>query len=201
MGSLHIALLAVLAVNEVLSVLFVVKLLRAARGELSRTFRAALQVAAALGVVLVFGFARMASIALVATGTISASFESVLLRIGVFFILSAAAMAMVVAARSWVVFKEIAKADRMVAAFADEQALDLAASEIGLTAREYDVLATIAMGRLSNFEISAALYISPETASGYVSGILKKAHLGNRRDLLLIDGLVATGSGGGGSAF
>jgi DNA-binding CsgD family transcriptional regulator len=49
----------------------------------------------------------------------------------------------------------------------------------GLTAREPEVLALLAVGR-TNAEIGAALYISPKTASVHVTSILRKLAVTNR---------------------
>jgi DNA-binding CsgD family transcriptional regulator len=49
----------------------------------------------------------------------------------------------------------------------------------GLTARELEVLALLAVGR-TNAEIAAALYISPKTASVHVTSILRKLAVKSR---------------------
>lgn len=62
--------------------------------------------------------------------------------------------------------------------------VDLEACE--LTAREMEVVEVIAQGRLSDREISEALYIAPTTAATHVKHILRKTGLSSRRDLLLL---------------
>jgi DNA-binding CsgD family transcriptional regulator len=54
-----------------------------------------------------------------------------------------------------------------------------AGAELGLTAREHDVLALVAEGR-SNRQIAEALFISAKTASVHVSNILAKLGVGSR---------------------
>jgi DNA-binding CsgD family transcriptional regulator len=54
-----------------------------------------------------------------------------------------------------------------------------AGAEVGLTARELDVLALVAEGR-SNRQIAEALFISAKTASVHVSNILAKLGVGSR---------------------
>ena len=54
-----------------------------------------------------------------------------------------------------------------------------AGAELGLTARELDVLALVAEGR-SNRQIAEALFISAKTASVHVSNILAKLGVASR---------------------
>ena len=51
--------------------------------------------------------------------------------------------------------------------------------QLGLTAREFEVLRLVAAGR-SNPEIAAELFISAKTASVHVSNILAKLRVGSR---------------------
>ncbi len=57
--------------------------------------------------------------------------------------------------------------------------LDWPGKEDGLTERESQVLVLVAEG-LSNREIAAALFLSPETVKGYLSQALRKLQLRNR---------------------
>jgi DNA-binding NarL/FixJ family response regulator len=66
----------------------------------------------------------------------------------------------------------------------------------GLTERERDVLARVALGE-SNAEVGAALHISPATARTYVSRLLTKLGARDRAQLVVIayeSGLVAPGA-------
>jgi DNA-binding NarL/FixJ family response regulator len=54
--------------------------------------------------------------------------------------------------------------------------------EAGLTERESQVTVLVAEG-LSNREIAAALYVSPETVKSYVRQIFRKLHVANRVQL------------------
>ena len=57
--------------------------------------------------------------------------------------------------------------------------LDWPGKEVGLTERESQAVALLAEG-LSNREIAAALYLSPETVKSYVAEIFSKLNVRNR---------------------
>jgi DNA-binding CsgD family transcriptional regulator len=59
-------------------------------------------------------------------------------------------------------------------------------TELGLTARELQVVEMIAAGRVSDAEIAEALYIAPGTAGTHVKNALKKTGLRHRRELGLL---------------
>lgn len=80
----------------------------------------------------------------------------------------------------------IRRADHIVTVLSDRFAPDAPVSELGLTARELEVLEVIASGTLSDKDIAEALYISPATAGTHVKNILRKAGVNNRRDLVLL---------------
>jgi len=63
--------------------------------------------------------------------------------------------------------------------------------DLGLTAREHEVLATMASGRTSDGELAAILFISEATAATHVRNIMRKTGLNDRRQLViagLLDG-------------
>jgi DNA-binding CsgD family transcriptional regulator len=57
---------------------------------------------------------------------------------------------------------------------------------LDLSVREMEVLAVIAVGKMSDQEIGDTLFISASTAATHVRNILKKAGLHDRRQLILI---------------
>lgn len=61
-------------------------------------------------------------------------------------------------------------------------------AELGLTARELEVVSVIADGSLTDAQIADRLFISKATAATHVRNVLKKADLNNRRDLMLLGG-------------
>ena len=63
---------------------------------------------------------------------------------------------------------------------------DVAISDLGLTARELEVVDMITSGELSDVDIGGGLYISPATAGTHVRNILSKAGLHRRTDILLL---------------
>src|SRR6266508_6479306 len=58
-------------------------------------------------------------------------------------------------------------------------------SEVGVTAREAEVLAAVAE-HLTNAEIAARLFISVRTVESHVSSLLHKLHVDNRRGLVAV---------------
>ena len=76
----------------------------------------------------------------------------------------------------------------------DDEPSILRALRINLTAREYEVLTLVALGR-SNQEIAEALQLSPLTAKTHVSRILHKLDARDRVQLVVMayqSGLVAS---------
>jgi len=69
-----------------------------------------------------------------------------------------------------------------------------AGAELGLTARELDVLALVAEGR-SNRQIAEALFISAKTASVHVSNILAKLGVASRVEAAAVAHRVGLGAG------
>jgi DNA-binding CsgD family transcriptional regulator len=67
-------------------------------------------------------------------------------------------------------------------------------AELGLTAREEEVLGLIATGR-TNRQIAQSLFISPKTANAHVSNIFMKLGVTNRVEAALIAHRLALSSG------
>lgn len=84
------------------------------------------------------------------------------------------------------VWPHLRRSDRVVTVFTERLALDVSVSDLGLTARELEILEVIAEGRLSDQEIAEAFYISPATAGTHVKNIMRKAGVRSRRDLVLL---------------
>lgn len=80
----------------------------------------------------------------------------------------------------------IRRAEQIVTVLSDRFAPEAPVSELGLTARELEVLEVIAAGTLSDKEIAETLYISPATAGTHVKNIMRKAGVSSRRDLVLL---------------
>lgn len=80
----------------------------------------------------------------------------------------------------------IRDADHIVSVLSDRFTPGAALSELGLTARELEVVQVIAAGTLSDKDIATALYISPATAGTHVKNILRKTGVSSRRDLVLL---------------
>jgi DNA-binding NarL/FixJ family response regulator len=70
------------------------------------------------------------------------------------------------------------------------EALSLLASELGITAREAEVLELVARG-YTNREIAESLYVSPKTASVHVTNILRKLGVSSRREAAAVAQRVA----------
>jgi DNA-binding CsgD family transcriptional regulator len=83
------------------------------------------------------------------------------------------------------VFRSIGKHERLATVMITTPAVDVKTSELGLTAREVQVLEALAEGKLSDQQIADAFHITPATAATHVRNILRKAELHNRRDLVL----------------
>lgn len=84
------------------------------------------------------------------------------------------------------VLEPIRAAERIVVALAERLPQDVKITDLGLTARELDVLAVISAGKLSDKEIGEELFISPATAGTHVKNIMRKADVSSRRDLVLL---------------
>lgn len=82
--------------------------------------------------------------------------------------------------------RSLRRADRLVSALSDRLPTDADLAELGLTAREREVLAVIAGGKLSDQEIADELFISPATAGTHIKNMLRKTGMSNRRDLALL---------------
>jgi DNA-binding CsgD family transcriptional regulator len=83
------------------------------------------------------------------------------------------------------VFRRVDRAERLVSVMIKSPIVHVKVSDLGLTARELQVLELMAEGRLSDDEIAEAFFIAPTTAATHVKNILRKANLRNRRDLVL----------------
>jgi DNA-binding NarL/FixJ family response regulator len=70
------------------------------------------------------------------------------------------------------------------------EALSLLASELGITAREAEVLELVARG-YTNREIAESLYVSAKTASVHVTNILRKLGVSSRREAAAVAQRVA----------
>lgn len=81
---------------------------------------------------------------------------------------------------------EVARVDRMVSILSSRIPEGLSVTDLGLTARELQVLERMSVGNVSDTEIAAAMSISPATAATHVRNILRKAGISNRRDLMLL---------------
>ena len=64
--------------------------------------------------------------------------------------------------------------------------LNAAVGELGLTARELEVLEAVLEGSIGDSEIAERLYVSPATAATHVRSIMSKADAKTRRDLLTL---------------
>ena len=76
--------------------------------------------------------------------------------------------------------------DQIVSVLTDRLPNDAPIATLGLTARELEVIAVIADGKLSDKQIAEVLYISPATAGTHVRNIMRKASVTSRRDLVLL---------------
>ena len=167
------------------------------RQERSRYFRSMLRIAAVISGVLVFASFRASTLVLVQDGVIPQRIDAALEATMLPFIAVLLAT-MVVAIRA---IRRcgamVSKAERVLLAISDEAGLDVAISELGLSVREYDVLQMMSAGRLTDGEIAEGLYLSPGTVGNYVSSILQKAGLKDRKELLLMEGLAPGATIGG----
>lgn len=83
--------------------------------------------------------------------------------------------------------QSVARSERALAVMIgtlESKHLDL--QSLDLSAREQEVLAVIATGKVSDQEIADTLFISTATAATHVRNILKKTGLHDRRQLVLI---------------
>ncbi len=65
-------------------------------------------------------------------------------------------------------------------------------TELELTQREQEVLATIGSGLVTDSDLSTALHISPSTVQTHVKSLLRKTGLNRRQDLIGVAYLVET---------
>ncbi len=86
----------------------------------------------------------------------------------------------------WRVGPPMRRADNLVTVLTDRFPANASISDMGLTARELEVLEVIAAGSMSDKDIADSLYISPATAGTHVKNILRKSGLSSRRDLVLL---------------
>ena len=93
------------------------------------------------------------------------------------------------------VFRSVHRDEQLVSVMITSPLVDVKASQLNLTAREFEVLETMAEGKLSDDEIAEAFYISPSTAATHVRNILRKANIHNRRDLVLLYAIQMGGDG------
>jgi DNA-binding CsgD family transcriptional regulator len=88
------------------------------------------------------------------------------------------------------VLRSLSKSERIARVLITSPLVDARTSDLGLTAREVEVVEVMVEGNLSDQEIADALHITPLTAATHVRNILRKAELHNRRDLLFFYGRV-----------
>ena len=82
--------------------------------------------------------------------------------------------------------KAFAQTDRFVTVLTDRVVLDASVSEAGLTARELEVLETVAAGVVTDADLAEALFISPATAATHVRNIMRKTGVRRRHELILL---------------
>lgn len=83
--------------------------------------------------------------------------------------------------------RPLQKAERLMGVMTD-QLPERSVADLGLTAREIEVVKVISSGEMSDAGIADRLFISKATAATHVRNILRKAELSNRRDLMLLSG-------------
>lgn len=77
-------------------------------------------------------------------------------------------------------------ADKIVSAVSDRLLEGGGLEDLGLTAREIEVMRAIADGHIRDAEIAEILFIAPATAATHVKNILKKTGVKSRRELALL---------------
>ncbi len=82
--------------------------------------------------------------------------------------------------------REVSRADQMVSILSNRIPRGLSVSDLGLTAREIEVLEWMSEGKLSDAQIATAMSISPATAGTHVRNILQKAGISTRTDLVVL---------------
>ena len=182
-----------LAVNLPLFVAFAVRAWSLAQREQSPRFRSLLRSAAGLAIISIAGgLLHLGSLAIDAEVVSESAGDAALVPIQA----GAAALAIVLGIAAWRAFGRardpLVRAEQILVANAITP-LSVSVAELGLTARELEVLEAMLQGHLSDREISAALFVSPSTAGSAVSSIMKKAGAGSRRELLTL--LPADGTG------
>lgn len=94
--------------------------------------------------------------------------------------------------------RSIAASERIAGSILDRVS-HIDPSDLDLTQREHEVLATIGTGLVTDSDLSTALHISPSTVQTHVKSLLRKTGLNRRQDLIgvayLVDSEVDKGSG------
>ena len=80
----------------------------------------------------------------------------------------------------------INRGERILRVLINSPLVDVRVSELGLTAREVEILEAMAQGHSSDKEIADTFYITPSTAATHVRNIMRKADIHDRRDLILL---------------
>ena len=187
---MHNAQLALHGLNVALLVTIGARAFLEMRRERSRYFRSIMGITTVISAVLVFGSLRSSTVLLINDGILSERVQPVLHAIGL-VVLGLFLLTTVIAIRAIRLSGAmVSKSERVLLAVSDDAGLDVAISELGLSAREYEVLHMLSEGRLTNGEIAEGLYLSPGSVGRYVNDILQKAGLTERKELLLIEGLM-----------
>lgn len=82
--------------------------------------------------------------------------------------------------------RAVFRADRMVSVLSSRIPETVAVSDLGMTARELEVLEQMSAGNVSDPEIATAMSVTTATAATHVRNIMRKAELSSRGDLLLL---------------
>jgi len=186
-------LIALLIVNwAVFAVLLVLRVRAASTYPTSRLRTLGWLGALAIGVFLLVATQRL-GIHLSLAGLLPEDVVEYLVSLGQ-LVLSLVAM-VTIAASVYVIRRlgrEVSRADRMVRILSNRIPEGMFVSNLGLTARELEVLEWMSEGKIADTEIAAVMSISPATAGTHVRNIQRKAGIGSRPDLVLL----ATHDGG-----
>lgn len=186
-------LIALLIVNwAVFAVLLVLRVRAASTYPTSRLRTLGWLGALAIGVFLLVATQRL-GIHLSLAGLLPEDVVEYLVSLGQ-LVLSLVAM-VTIAASVYVIRRlgrEVSRADRMVRILSNRIPEGMLVSNLGLTARELEVLEWMSEGKIADTEIAAVMSISPATAGTHVRNIQRKAGIGSRPDLVLL----ATHDGG-----
>lgn len=134
-----------------------------------------------------------------AAGRVSAGVADFFLTWWMFPMMIGVTFVGVLAARSFRTLNNLSQSDRIVRVLTETVELDPSVSDLGLTARELEVLEEIVQGRTSDSAIAETLYISPSTAATHVRNIMKKAGVRSRNDLMLLNPTLDRSSIGSGA--